>query len=63
LKRHPVFGDIVQILAIVPFEIRRFHDHNVLQTSLFVNRITTQRKRFASQPSKDGKYGSCHSSL
>jgi hypothetical protein len=32
LKRHPVFGDIVQILAIVPFEIRRFDDPNVLQT-------------------------------
>jgi hypothetical protein len=29
LKRHPVFGDIVQILAIVPFEIRRFHNPNV----------------------------------
>ena len=29
LKRHPVFGDIVQILAIVPFEIWRFHDCNV----------------------------------
>jgi hypothetical protein len=40
LKRHPVFDDIVQILAIVPFEIRRFYDPNVLQTSLFVNRKT-----------------------
>jgi hypothetical protein len=40
LKRHPVFGDIVLILAIVPIKIRRFHGPNVLQTSLFVNRIT-----------------------
>jgi len=37
LKRHPVFGDIVQVLAIVPFKIRRFNDLNVLQTATFVN--------------------------
>lgn len=38
LKRHPMFGDIVQVLTIIPFEIRCFHGANVLQTSLFVNR-------------------------
>jgi hypothetical protein len=52
LKRHPMFGDIVQILAIVPFEIRRFHSPNVLHTSLFVNsKKPTQWRRFALQPS------------
>jgi hypothetical protein len=45
LKRPPVFGDIVQILAIVPFEIRRFHNLNVLRTSLFVNRKTHPRNK------------------
>jgi len=37
LKRHPVFCDIVQVLAVVPFKIRRFHSPNVLQTATFVN--------------------------
>jgi hypothetical protein len=41
LKRHPVFCDIVQVLAVVPFEIRRFHDPNVLQTATFVNGKTS----------------------
>jgi hypothetical protein len=58
-----VFDDIVQILAIVPFEIRRFHDPNVLQTSLFVNRKTNATKKICLKPSKDGKHGSHHSSL
>jgi hypothetical protein len=56
LKRHPMLGDIVQILTtIVPFEIRRFHNHDVLQTSLFVNRITHATKKICLTPLKRWK--------
>ncbi len=35
LKRHAMFGDVLLILAVVPFEIRRLHDSNVIQTNLY----------------------------
>jgi hypothetical protein len=37
LERYAVFGDIVQVPAMIPFEVRRFHVANVLQTASFVN--------------------------
>jgi len=62
LKRHPVFGNIVQILAIIPFEIRRFQEPNVLQTSMFVNRKTHVTQKIC-LIAINVKYGSRHSSL
>jgi len=41
LKRHAMFDDVLLILAVIPLEIRRFHDSNVIQ------RIYAARKKGA----------------
>lgn len=33
LKRHAMVGHVCLILVVVPLEIRRFHDSNVIQTN------------------------------
>lgn len=50
-KRYAVFGDVLPILAFVPFKIRCFHDTNVIQKNLFVNKDMLAQIRYTNDSS------------